>query len=348
MNGASGVIDILGAGAGFCALLALVYYMCRTAFNWKRIGELAAFLFLSGFIFYWLKASALEAGDTYSIVCTPYGETIKDCNGWLFTTQGAYDIAQKIKAFISESNFAKGQALIASAFLIMLVLMEYSKALVQGGIKPLVGVIATMIVTFLILNNLSEIQTQLNYYSDFLLSFGRYDHAESYRKLEQTYVILREMKVKFDAFDALQIESENAGRALGSVLTFILEILFGCLSYANVILYAVQTILLAFIPSTLAMGIFTGSYQITKPLRLIGYGAAGRGFIVAQMGAINQLNISDNFGEISSNTVGVWVDALLSIAVVMGCLVITMVAMVIYISKLIFSEIMRSKGEEFA
>ena len=181
-----------------------------------------------------------------------------------------------------------------------------------------------------------------------MLSFGRYDHGESYRKLEKTYLTLRELKVKFDAFDALQIESENAGRMLGSILSFILEILFGCLSYANVILYAVQTLLLAFIPSTLAMGIFTGSYQITKPLRLIGYGAGGRAFIVAQMGAINQLNITDNFGEISSNTVSVWVDTGVSIAIVTGCLVITLIGMVIYISKLIFSEILRTKTEEFA
>ncbi len=346
MRGVDGIIDILGAGAGLCAAIALIYYMCRTTFNWKKIGELAAFLFISGFIFYWLKEHSVQDGDTYSIVCTPYGETIKDCNGWLFTTQGSYEVAERIKKFISESSFAHGQSLIASAFIIMVILIEYSKAIVAGSLRALVGVVVTMLVTFLILNNLSEIQTQLNLYSDFLLSFGQFDHASSYQKLDKTYQILRELKVKFDAFEMLQIESESAGRILGSILTFVLEILFGCLSYANVILYGVQTLLLAFIPSTLAMGVFTGSYQVTKPILLIGFGAGARGFIVAQMGAINQLKISDNFGEISSQTVSVWVDAGVSIAVVSGCLIVTLVGMIIYITQLIFSGVLRSKAQE--
>ncbi len=346
MEGVNGVIDILGAGAGFCASIALIYYLCKTTFNWKKIGELAAFLFISGFIFYWIKENSVQNGDTYSIVCKSYGETIKDCNGWLFTTEGAYEMAEKIKTFISESSFARGQSLIATAFIIMLVLIEYSKAIVSGRLRVLVGVVVTMIVTYLILNNLSEIQTQLNLYSDFLLSFGQLDHAASYAKLEKTFKLLRELKVKFDAFDALQLESEGMGNMLGSFLTFILEILFGLLSYANVILYAVQTILLAFIPSTLAMGVFTGSYQVTKPILLIGFGAGARGFIVAQMGAINQLKISDNFGEISSNTIGVWVDALVSLAVVWGCLIITLVGMMIYIFQLVFNGVFRSKAQE--
>jgi hypothetical protein len=345
-TGASGIIDFLGAIAALSGIIALVWYMCRSAFNWRKLGELAGFLFISGFIFWWLTQKSLGHTDTYSITCNAYGDFIKDCNGWLFTTKSSYASAEKIKALISESSLAKGQQLIAASFIIILVLVEYSKAIAQGGLKALFGVAVTMIITYIILSNLSEIQTQINYYTDFLISFGRYNHGESYNKLNQTFLTLRDLKIKFDAFDMLQIESDTAGRVLGSILTFILEILFGCLSFANVVLYAVQTLLLAFIPSTLAMSYLTGSYQISKPLVLIGYGASSRAFIVAQMGAIYQLNIPENFGEISRNTIGVWIDVGVSVGVVTACLVMTLIGMSLYIFKLIFNEILQSRAKE--
>ncbi|RZA19412.1 MAG: hypothetical protein EOP10_19615 [Proteobacteria bacterium] len=347
MSGVEDIVTILSIGVSLIFSVALVWYMCRSAFNWKKVGALAAFVFISAFIFYWLSDHSIPDFDPFAITCKSYGQVIKDCNGWLFTTKSSQDLAESIRTLLTNSSIAKGQAMIASAFVVMLTLKDYGKGVLKGGIQPLLAVTAAMIVTFLILSNISEIQTRLNYFTDFLVSFGRYDHEEAYNKLDNTFTILRNLKIKFEAFGALKIESETAGQYIGQTLSFFLELIFGCLSYANVILFSVQSILLTFIPSTLALSFFTADYDVRQPIRIILYGESARIFIVGQMGAISQLNITDNFGELTTNSLNVWLGACGSIAVAFACLVLTLVGMVVYISKLVFNEVLKDRAKEF-
>lgn len=338
-------INILTVIAAIISVVAIAYYMARTAFDWKKVGYLTSFIFLSGFIWYYFSKLHYDPFTVQRLQCITYGPSVWDCNGWLITHEKAYEWANSFKGWLANSALARAQAIIAGLVTVVIALLQYSKAALK---KPsaLIGFGLTVFGTYLFLNNLSEIQTLLNSFFSYVISFGLFDQKSSYIKLADSFAALTAIEEKYTIFDKLK-SGFSLKAWFGSNAGFLLKFLYSQLSWLNLLMLIYQALCIAFLPSILAFSLITSDFDIRKPLRIVGYSVLARIFVVVQIFSIEMLDVQYSFEDLMENSGTVFFSFFIAFAGTLISLLVLGFAMLRYGSKALLSELItiRSAGD---
>ena len=346
MIGGDEIINILAIIAGASFALGTAYFMARTCFNWKYGAYLFSFLGLSTLIWRFLEEAKRPTGQIFKTACKTYSDGIHECGGWLFTHQSAYQLAEKAQAWMTNTDLASGQGLIAGFVVVTISLMEYSKASLKGSIPALIQVAVTAMGSYLIFVNISEIQGIINRAFDMTISFGKYDPASSYQKLASSFAVFEQLEMKMTILDALSFRKTLVNN-LATVSGFMLKLLYGFLSWANLVMFIFQTLSLVFIPSMTATALINlkirGPNAALQPLVLISAAVVGRVFVIGQLACINSIDITPEFGTLASASWSMVLDFAVSYLIALISLIFTMFGMLVFVCKFIWEQIFNPK-----
>lgn len=346
MVGGDEIIGILAVCASGAFALGTAYFMCRTCFNWKYAAYLFSFLGLTTLIWRFLEEAQRPTGQIFTTTCKKYSSGIYDCAGWLITHKTAYDVAIAAQDWMTSTELASGQALIAGFVVVAIALSQYSTALLRGGIKNLVVVGITVIASYLVFVNISDIHTTINRAFDMTISFGKYDPESSYQKLATYFEIFDKLEVKMSYLSMLSFK-ESMANNLAVVSGFLFKLLYGVLSWANLVMFLFQTLTLIFVPSMTATAFINfklvGPRAALQPIILVSGAVIGRIFVIGQIACINQIEITPEFGTIASANWGMVLNFATSYVVAFISLIITMVGMLSFVVKLIFDQFSNPK-----